>query len=138
MRRRTNKSHAPTRHCEFAGCVNPSGGKPYSTQGGKPFCPKHLFQNKYAQAVSDANDAVKASAELAKRQRPDQIDVRGTIASEILRILQIDGQRTVERIGRDITYLDAEGADRYATALHNAGLVRLGRTSRGALTLELL
>lgn len=127
---RRPRLNIPTRHCDRSGCKK-------ATQGGKPYCPLHLFDNPYARRIAKLNDEVTAEAKGAAKKKPSELDVDGVIAREILRLLHIDGQKTIERIGRDVTYLDAEGAQNYAKALHAAGLVKVGRTSRGAVTLEL-
>ena len=91
---RRNTPNVPVRHCESVeGCFR-------ATQGGKPFCPQHLFENEYAQQISDANDAVVAEAEAAKNKDPEELDVFGVVATEILRLLSLDGQKTVEKIAQ--------------------------------------
>ena len=130
MTRKPKPTVSP-RYCEAGVC-----GKP--TQGGKPFCPDHLFSNAYARKVFAVNEAVERDAEGAKTKTPEELDVTGVIATEILRTLSQDGQKTIEKIAQDVNYLDSEGAERYAIALERAGLVKVGRTSRGAMTLKLL
>ena len=128
--KRKIKSPPPTRYCEYGAC-----GKP--TQGGKPYCPDHLFENEYARETRARNEAVESDAKGACKKRPDELDTTGVIATEILRLLKNDGQKTIEKIAQDVNYLDSAGAERYAEALLRAGLVKVGRTTRGALTLEL-
>lgn len=116
----------PPLRCEVCG---------QATREGKPYCPDHVERHGYVQEVMAALERRAAEEERVLRKGAAAVDPEGINAREILLQLRLHGERTVERLARDLQ-LDPRLVPHYAQALARRGLVRLGRTSRGCVLVE--
>ena len=92
----------------------------------------------YADEVRQRNEEVITDASTAADHEPWELDVQGIVAQEILRVLRLEGRKSIARLAREVAHLDTAGAAQYAEALYRAGLVKFGQTSRGSRTIELV
>lgn len=113
----------PPRRCELCGDA---------TREGKPYCPEHVERHPYVQEVLAVLEERSAEERRVLRRGASAVDPRGVNAREILLQLHLYGERTVERLARDLQ-LDPALVPHYAQALARRGLVSLGRTERGSV-----
>ena len=122
-------NRGPSKHCEQAECK-------LSTREGKPFCPDHVAEHVYVRNIQDQLLVRTNEWKAVEKKGGEAVDVAGTTAKEILLILTMQGSRTIKRISREVN-LDSSLVESYIDALKKAGLVQVGRTTRGNRTVAL-
>lgn len=116
----------PPRRCELCG---------QATREGKPYCSEHVERHAYVREVMAALEARAEEERAVLRRGAAAVDLQGINAREVLLQLRLHGERTVERLARDLQ-LDPRLVPHYVQALARRGLVRLGRTSRGSVLVQ--
>lgn len=102
-----------------------------TTREGKPFCTDHVEYHPGVAALLEEIARREEEARLAHEGKRHLLDVNGSLAQEILRMVQERGA-TVERISRS-AHLSHDGATSFLKALAKAGLVALSHNRRDSL-----
>lgn len=102
-----------------------------TTREGKPFCTEHVELHPEIIALKAEIARREREAQLAHNGKRHLLDVNGSLAREILGIIQERGA-TVERISRS-AHLSHDGATSFLRALAEAGLVALSKNRRDSL-----
>jgi hypothetical protein len=106
------------------------------TREGKPYCTEHVEQHTYVRRIlADLARSEDEEAEVRARGA-EAVDTDGLLAEEVVRTLQLNGSRTVERLARD-TQLAPPVVASYVEALEGIGMVTCSRTRRGATLVHL-
>jgi len=128
---RLNSSFSNTRTCSDGECMN-------ATREGKPYCPDHVGQNPYSSKVLEYIVRRAAEDEQIRLEltEPEDINVQGITAQEILQNIAEHGPRTKERLCRELS-IEAKVMEGYIKALADRGLVAKGTTSRGSVVVSL-
>ncbi len=129
-KRANERASTPSHPCGVVGCWKP-------TNGGKEFCHRHVLLHDYARSVERQVEVALEEVERVRLKGSRAVDINGMIAQEILRLLMIEGPKTIERLGRDISYITGGTAEEYTNALHRAKLVRFSKTKRGSRVIRL-
>ena len=116
--------------CETEGCNR-------STREGKPFCVDHVQASPYVQRLLDTLAKHERELERVKRLGTRGVRLDGLMTQEIVHQLRTYGDRTVERLARDLA-VDHTLIRAYATRMTRAGMTRQGQTVRGHACLTLL
>lgn len=122
-------STSTTRFCDHLGCVQ-------TTREGKPYCPDHVEQHPYVQAILSTLAEREAEEEKVRVRGSKAVNPIGLTARELVLHLSLHGARTVERLSRELQ-LDAKVLEGYVAALVRQGIVALGRTNRGSTVVRL-
>lgn len=117
-----------TVRCAAEGCAE-------RTRDGKPFCPAHVELHPYVRTLQETLRAQQDEQERVARRGPRAVDPDGLTAKELLLQLWLYGDRTVERLCRDLQ-LESGLVQSYAKALERHGRVTLHRTQRGLISLR--
>ena len=124
-----------SRTCESAGCDR-------TTRESKPYCPDHVTFNVHAAAVSERLRLIEREQQRMRRHGSKAVDLEGTIAREILRMLDVHGPRTSARLNREMN-LDEDSIQAknllsaYLKALKNVEFVEFTKTDRGGTMVHL-
>jgi hypothetical protein len=100
------------------------------THEGKPFCVEHVEQHPYVSHLLVELAAQAAERAQVARQGPAAVDLDGTTARELMRLLFLYGPRTLQGLGRELQ-IPPSLVSTYARALAEAGRVSLGKSRRG-------
>ena len=118
-----------TRFCDTVGCSQ-------TTREGKPYCPDHVENHPYVQAILSTLREREQEEEKVRQRGPKAVDPQGLTAKELVLHLSLHGARTVERLSRELQ-LDAKVLEGYVGALVRRGVIALGRTTRGSTVVRL-
>jgi len=118
-----------SRSCDVDSCAHP-------TREGKPFCPNHVEEHPYVQAILDTLELRRAEEAKVKVRGAGAVDPDGLTARELLLHLTLHGARTVERLSRELQ-LEVRVLEGYVGALNQRGLIHVGRTHRGSTIVKL-
>ena len=121
------RSQGP-RHCDYPTCNR-------ATKARKPFCNEHVECNPYVQHVLSVISDREREEKKVERKGWRAVDIKGSIAQEILQFIRVNGERTFARVARDMGR-DSSITDCYLMALKKAKLVIVGRSKRGAMTIQ--
>lgn len=128
--RRDSGYRAP--RCEADGCGGP-------TREGKPFCSEHVESMDYVQGILAQMADRTTEIERVKKRGWKAVNVRGPVVGEIADYLNAHGERTIERIAREVCHGTLrEVLSHYVTAMKKAKLVTLGVSRRGSTTLQMV
>ncbi len=105
------------------------------TRDGKPYCPEHVELLPYVQELQAALAEQQAEQRRVASRGARAVDPDGLTARELLLQLDLYGDRTVERLARDLQ-LDVDLVHAYAKALARHGRVSLSQTRRGHVSLH--
>jgi len=106
------------------------------TRSGKPYCPDHVEQHPYVQELQAMLVQQRNEIDQVARLGVRAVDTEGLTANELLLQLKLYGDRTVERLARDMQ-LDVSVVEAYARALARDGKATLARTRRGHVQVTL-
>lgn len=113
-------------HEQDKGCE--ACGQP--THEGKRFCLQHVDRHPYvAQLLMELGRQEAERARVA-RSGPASVDLDGTTAKELMRLLYLHGPRTLQGLGRELQIAPGLVAS-YTRALADAGRVEFGISRRG-------
>ena len=115
--------------CDVGGCFN-------STREGKPYCPEHVDQHPYVQAILGILQQREDEENLVRRRGSAAVDPGGLTAKELVLHLSLHGSRTVERLSREFQ-LETRVMQGYVNALKVQGVLVTGRTTRGSTVVRL-
>jgi len=107
------------------------------TRDGKPYCPEHVEHHPYVRELQAALSQQRGEIDRVERRGAGAVDPGGLTATEMLLQLRLYGDRTVERLSRDLQ-LPVEVVAAYARGLARQGRVSLSHTRRGHLQVALL
>lgn len=124
------RTPGPSRLCDVQGCFA-------TTREGKPYCPKHVDRNPYVASILTILHTGRDEIENVKLRGIEAINPRGLVATEVLNVVRILGSCSVDRIARD-TRLPSVIAKAYVYSLARIGVVRLGRSVRNILIVEVM
>jgi hypothetical protein len=122
-------SSSTTRFCDVVECTQ-------TTREGKPYCPDHVDQHPYVQAILSTLAEREDEEEKVRQRGSKAVNPIGLTAKELVLHLSLHGARTVERLSRELQ-LDTKVLDGYVGALVRRGVVALGRTNRGSTVVRL-
>lgn len=110
----------PSRACEAKGCLN-------STRSGKPFCSEHVTMHGYVEKLVKEIERQKTEIEKAKKGKgnPD-----GFVAREIVTHLTMHGDRTIERLSRELN-VDLDVLELVVASMASKRLVSTSLNRRG-------
>ena len=117
-----------TQHCGAPGCSR-------ATRENKPYCSDHVDQHPYVQGLLGKLEGREAEEARVRRQGPRAVDTESLTSNEILQHLSFHGNRTVERLARELN-LEIKTLHGYVRALKQEGLVTLSRNKRGSTVVE--
>lgn len=100
------------------------------THEGKRFCLDHVDRHPYVASLIMELGRQAAERARVARQGPSAVDLEGTTAREIMRLLFLHGPRTLQGLGRELQ-LPPPLVGTYARALAEAGWVQFGVSRRG-------
>jgi len=118
-----------TRYCDALGCRQ-------ATREGKPYCSEHVEEHPYVQQLISLLSERDHEESRVRRQGPRAVDVSGLTAREILQFVKVHGQRTVQRLARELN-IDFKTLEGYVKALKKSGLISTSQTRRGATVIKL-
>lgn len=107
------------------------------TRDGKPYCPDHVELHPYVQELQAMLAEQRGEIERVERRGVRAVDPSGLTANELMLQLKLYGDRTVERLARDLQ-LPPEVVEAYARGLAREGKVSLSHTRRGHVQVTLL
>lgn len=112
-----------TRTCEERGCNK-------TTRVGKPFCPGHIERLPYVRKLMQELADKKAEEDKVKINGRQAVRLDGLTAKELILHLSLHGERTVERLSRELQ-LEPDVIWHYIKKLEANNQVVLGSTKRG-------
>lgn len=124
------KARLPSPPCQLQGCSK-------RTRERKPFCSEHVELHPYAQKIKKALRDRDAELERVERSGIRHVDLGGMTAQEIVLQLRLHGTRTVPRLARDLVIPESV-MQHFVRALRRRGVVSVGRTPRGILSVTLV
>lgn len=129
----SGRTSSGSRRCSFNGCN-------FTTREGKDFCPDHVGEHPYVKGVMAVLNSMDAEMRGIDRRGWRAVDVKGQRCAEILLALELHGARTVERLLREVFASSCPQSivSAYVEALHRAGKVIVGSTSRGSTVVRLV
>lgn len=109
--------------CSEPGCTRP-------TRERKPFCTEHISRSTYVRGLLETLESVESERAKVRRRGSRAVDPGGITAQEILRELRQHGDRTSQRLSRDLK-LEVAVIDAYLEALARQGEIDLRPGNRG-------
>jgi len=118
--------------CKADGCES-------TTRERKPYCPDHVFDADYVKTILDKLALRDSEIARVEKRGWRQVNVGGMVTREIIEEIRRHGWRTIERLARDIMagQLAYAVIEQYAIALQQGGIVVIGRSTRGCVTVQL-
>ena len=114
------------RKCEADGCNQ-------ATRENKPFCSDHVDQHPYVQAILATLAGDEEEIERIQARGKKAVDTDGSLVASILLQLEQNGERTLERLSRDL-WVDKPIVETAVRELAKQGIVTLGMTKRKSTT----
>ena len=124
------QSQSVPRMCEHRGCGE-------TTREGKHYCSNHVEEQPYVQDLLKRLQERSEEDERVRMQGSTAVNMTGITTKEILLQLRQAGERTEERLTRELQ-IDKTVIHNYAIRLNREGMIHFGRTTRNNLKIVLL
>ncbi len=103
-----------------------------STREGKPYCPDDIEYHPYVQGILRTIEKREKEIKNVEKEGQREVDINGSVAQEILSLVNVNGGRTIARLARDLNRA-IDVMTHYAKALSYAGFFVITENARGYL-----